>query len=78
MERLSARIIAANQVLSEIFHYTGRSRGPGGRFMTSPDFIANEMGRTRLLDITTDSALSAHTGRVLAPYTDYLTYPGKR
>jgi hypothetical protein len=77
VERLVARYIRETPDLRTMFHYTGRTRGPGGRFMSSPDFVGMEPGRTRLLDITTESALPKHMKRPLAPWTDYVTYPGK-
>ncbi len=74
VERLTARIIREDPQLSRLFIYTGRYRGPGGRFVSSPDFIGLEAGRTRLFDITTEAALKAHRGRELAPWVEYLTY----
>jgi len=74
IERLTARIIKEDPQLSRVFIYTGRYRGPNGRYISSPDFIGLEPSRTRLFDITTEKALKTHQGRAIAPWTDYLFY----
>ncbi len=76
VERLSARIIQEDKLLNSLFHHTGRARGPNGRFISSPDFIGMEPGRTRLFDVTTEAAIPKHLNRPgFGRISEFIIYP---
>jgi hypothetical protein len=53
--------IAADAELNATFSHTGMTRGPGGRFVPSPDFKSKTTGAS--FDVTTNSGRAAHEKR---------------
>jgi RHS repeat-associated protein len=76
VERLVARYINESEYLSSILFHTGITRGPGGKFIESPDFIGKEAYNLRLIDITTEKDLKKHLNRTRGPGTDHVIHPG--
>ena len=61
VERRVRDIIAADAELNATFSHTGMTRGPGGRFVPSPDFKSKTTGAS--FDVTTNSGRAAHEKR---------------
>ena len=77
VERLVARYVQEDELLSSILRHTGRSRGANGRFISSPDFIGKEAYNLRLLDITTEAAIPRHLSRPgFGRASDFIIHPG--
>jgi len=76
VERLVALYVAADESLSAVLMHTGQTRGPGGKFVQSPDFIGKEAYNLRLIDITTPAELDKHLARPRGEATDHVLYPG--
>jgi hypothetical protein len=74
VERLTARYVRAEPLLATIVEHTGLSRGPNGRFISSPDFTATEGAIKRIFDITTQGEIPKHARRYGAKAVEYLTY----
>ena len=78
VERFVARYVQEDELLSSILRHTGRSRGPNGRFISSPDFIGKEAYNLRLLDITTQDAIPRHLSRPgFGRSSEFVIHPGK-
>jgi RHS repeat-associated protein len=76
VERLVARYVREDGMLSSILQHTGLTRGANGRFVSSPDFLGKEAFNLRLLDITTQRDLAKHLRRPAGQSTTYSIHPG--
>jgi hypothetical protein len=76
VERLVARYVREDGMLSSILQHTGLTRGANGRFVSSPDFLGKEAFNLRLLDITTQRDLAKHLRRPVGQSTTYSIHPG--
>lgn len=74
VERLVARYVREDPVLAGRIRHTGLSRGPGGRFIPSPDFTADDRSGTRIFDITTPGEVPKHAKRYGNTPVEYLLY----
>lgn len=71
VERRTAQLVAADPDLASKISHTGLSRGPGGKFISSPDFTSTD---GKIFDVTTNKGLSAHEKRYGKTQPNYLLY----
>ncbi|MGE3703393.1 MAG: RHS repeat-associated core domain-containing protein, partial [Hyphomicrobiaceae bacterium] len=76
VERLVAKLIAANPRLDRVLRHTGATRDASGKFVESPDFIGKEAYDLRLIDITTQGDLQKHLDRPRGRDTEHVIQPG--
>lgn len=76
VERLVARYVRDDPLLSSFLLPTGLTRGANGRFVSSPDFIAIEGFNLQRLDITTPRELAKHRARPTGESTTYAFHQG--
>jgi hypothetical protein len=77
VERLVAKHVREDDMLSSVLRHTGRTRGAGGRLVSSPDFIGTELYNITKIDITTRRALAKHMARPGAGGTKYVFDAGR-
>ena len=63
VERLVRDFVQEDPILATQVRHTGQLRGPGGTFISSPDFLANEGGLIRRFDVTTPGKVASHNNR---------------
>ena len=74
VERQLAVLVENDPELFDIATHTGRSQGPNGQFISSPDFKVNEGGITTIYDVTTPGQVGAHVVRYGNQEVIFLTY----
>ena len=77
VERLVAKHVREDDMLSSVLRHTGLTRGAGGRFVSSPDFIGTELYNIVKIDITTHRALAKHMARPGVGGTKYVFHAGR-
>lgn len=74
VERLTAEHVADDPQLNKVVSHTGRSRGPNGKFISSPDFTVTIGETIQIFDVTTQAEVSKHEKRYGNNQVEYLVY----